>query len=361
LIPRDTEVKVNDSTYLNCTTSLLANHVQWRHGKNYVFTGIAILEPYNDGRFSVEIDIPTGACNLVIRSVQPSDAGTYECTEDEGIGQHRTAQLIVLGGDPVCKSNMRSNGVIGPNSCGIEPEEVELSCSIKYHGNSLPVLQWRVSGVNQCIPDGRFKVTPINNEVIYSLTIKGSLDLRNSSFICQTTRTSQKHYSCSSDAISSLYVLSSEVTVNVTINGEVKCVANTSQSCTYKWEWFGRDNSSTESDNQTLKPKKVGMHRCQATCSIRNKSCSVASMYAKVYIEEARPTVTPESTGQHPTPLLALLALLIVPVLAVIGVILMYCWRNKGMYIVQFLFILEKLMLSVTTFAIFICATINAT
>ena len=97
LIPRDTEVKINDSTYVNCSTSIQADLVQWRHGNNLVYTGIDILEPYNDGRFSVEINASTGASNLVIRSVQPSDAGTYECLEDEGFGEKRTAELIVLG------------------------------------------------------------------------------------------------------------------------------------------------------------------------------------------------------------------------------------------------------------------------
>lgn len=95
--PRDTEVKINDSTYINCSTSLPADLVQWHHGRYYVYTGIAFLEPYNDGRFSVEINTLTGASNLVIRSVQPPDAGKYECLEDEGLGERRSAQLIVFG------------------------------------------------------------------------------------------------------------------------------------------------------------------------------------------------------------------------------------------------------------------------
>ena len=97
MIPLDTEVKINDATYMNCSTSLLANLIQWRHGGYYVYTGIGFLEPYNDGRFSVEINTATGTSNLVIRSVQPSDAGKYECLEDEGFGEKGTAELIVLG------------------------------------------------------------------------------------------------------------------------------------------------------------------------------------------------------------------------------------------------------------------------
>ena len=96
MIPSITEAKINDSTYLNCSTSLEAEKVQWRHGNNFVYTGINFLDPYTI-RFSVEINSSTGASNLVIRLVRPSDAGTYECLEDEGFGEKRSAELIVLG------------------------------------------------------------------------------------------------------------------------------------------------------------------------------------------------------------------------------------------------------------------------
>ena len=104
-------VLINDSTYMNCSTSLEATDVQWFHGKNYVYAGRAILEPY-DERFSVEINASSGACNLVIRSVQPSDAGLYECADDEGSGDRRSIQLIVLGifrycNFPISKVNVK--------------------------------------------------------------------------------------------------------------------------------------------------------------------------------------------------------------------------------------------------------------
>src|SRR5688572_27289069 len=99
---------------------------------------------------------------------------------------------------------MHSDGVIGPNSCGIEPEEVKLSCSIKYKGNIAPILQWKASGDNQSITDGRVNITSSNNEVTYTLTMESSLTPNNSSFVCQTTRTSDKPYSCSSVAVNIL-------------------------------------------------------------------------------------------------------------------------------------------------------------
>src|SRR6218665_3932410 len=83
-------------------------------------------------------------------------------------------------------------------------------------------------------------------------------------------------YSLNSD------VFSSNVTVNLTMNDEVSCFANSSQSCSYKWKWFSGDDSTTESDNPVLKPKKVGWHRCESTCFFGNNACTVVSMHANV-------------------------------------------------------------------------------
>src|SRR6218665_3575076 len=83
-------------------------------------------------------------------------------------------------------------------------------------------------------------------------------------------------YSINSD------IFSSDKTINMTVNDEVSCFANSSQSCSYKWKWFSGDDISTESDTQILKPKKPGWHRCESTCSFGNRSCTVVSMHANV-------------------------------------------------------------------------------
>ena len=75
----------------------------------------------------------------------------------------------------------------------------------------------------------------------------------------------------------------------MTSDDEVSCSANTSQSCSYRWKWFSGDDVTSESDNQILKPKKVGRHRCEATCSFRSRSCTVNVMYAEVYTTELQP------------------------------------------------------------------------
>ena len=69
--------------------------------------------------------------------------------------------------------------------------------------------------------------------------------------------------------------------VNATIGEEVKCVANSSQSCSYKWIWF--NGSQSVLTNQTFKPMEAGPYRCEATCHIGNTSCIVDAMFVEVY------------------------------------------------------------------------------
>ena len=44
---------------------------------------------------------------------------------------------------PICHDNMNPEGLLGPNSCNMEPDELRISCNVSYHGNISPVLQWR--------------------------------------------------------------------------------------------------------------------------------------------------------------------------------------------------------------------------
>lgn len=96
--PRDTEIKINHSTYFNCSTEHGATSAFWFHETKHVFAGNAILEPYHE-RFQVNHLVWNGTYvyNLIIHSVQHVDAGKYTCTEDEGVGEQYSAQLIVLG------------------------------------------------------------------------------------------------------------------------------------------------------------------------------------------------------------------------------------------------------------------------
>src|SRR6218665_2959528 len=99
---------------------------------------------------------------------------------------------------------MHSDGVIGPNSCHIEPEEIQFSCSITYHGNIPPALQWKTGRDNQSVREGLVNVASSNNEVTSILTMQSTIGLNSSSYVCQTTRSPNKYHSCSSDTVNIL-------------------------------------------------------------------------------------------------------------------------------------------------------------
>ena len=96
IIPRNTESRVGDTTYFNCSTNLQSREIFWNHGRNYIYTGVAIINPYR-GRFEIDRNASNGSHNLVIHSVQPGDAGEYICIDDDGHGTKRSAELVVLG------------------------------------------------------------------------------------------------------------------------------------------------------------------------------------------------------------------------------------------------------------------------
>ena len=83
---------------MNCSTNLTSREIFWYHGRNYIYVGDAegILVPYRE-RFRIERNESDGSHNLVIHSVEPSDAGEYICIDDDGLGERRSAELIVLG------------------------------------------------------------------------------------------------------------------------------------------------------------------------------------------------------------------------------------------------------------------------
>src|SRR6218665_194058 len=96
--PKDTDAKVNHSTYINCSTDHGPTAIFWFHGSKYVYTGNEILEPYHV-RYAIDRKEWNGTYiyNLIINSVQPGDEGKYICAEDEGVGEQYSVQLVVLG------------------------------------------------------------------------------------------------------------------------------------------------------------------------------------------------------------------------------------------------------------------------
>ncbi len=76
--------------------------------------------------------------------------------------------------EPECNSNINPDGVIGPNACGIQPDELHLSCGVSYHGNIPPHLKWITLGENNSISDN-LTTDRFDNRVMHNLTIKADL------------------------------------------------------------------------------------------------------------------------------------------------------------------------------------------
>ena len=93
--------------------------------------------------------------------------------------------------DPICRSNIELDEVIGQNGCNIEPDQVELECSVTYHGHISPQMEWKKVGENSSLSSGVSVVT-FGNLYVSTLTLKGDISLNNSSYVCATKRTTEE-------------------------------------------------------------------------------------------------------------------------------------------------------------------------
>ena len=103
---------------------------------------------------------------------------------------------------------MKPDGLLGPNSCNIDPEGLQMSCNVAYHGNIKPMLQWREIRSIDYIEKGLYCWWTGFN-VTCDVALKASFDLHGSSYVCETTR-----HSCSSGVVR---VIRKEQVFNYTI------------------------------------------------------------------------------------------------------------------------------------------------
>ena len=85
------------------------------------------------------------------------------------------------------KSNIVLADVIGENDCGIDPDVLQLQCSVVYSGNFVPVLLWQNSGEHVMI--GTNVSTSIQDETnhitVSTLTVIANMGLNDTYFTCQ--------------------------------------------------------------------------------------------------------------------------------------------------------------------------------
>ena len=103
---------------------------------------------------------------------------------------------------PECSSNVSKDGAVGENTCDIEPDVVEMTCSVKYQGNSSPSLAWRDEGTKSAIQSGVSSTSEPTRSNI-TLVMKANSTLNQRSFYCEVVNTQKPsdNYSCSASKI----------------------------------------------------------------------------------------------------------------------------------------------------------------
>jgi len=267
----------------------------WYHDDKYIYNGHGILEPYN-GRFEIDRSSSIGSHNLVVHSVEPTDAGEYICIDDDGSGTRLSAQLITLDNDPDCQSNIQPDGVIGQNIFNIPPDEVQLTCTVTYHGNIPLQIEWKKVGDNSSIEDIVTSTVRSTNRIIYTLKLKGDISLDNSSYVCQTTRSTQNQYKCTSEIIKVLHFVEGNTREQNVVRGDkITCIAsNSTFSCSS--QWYHGNYTCPLSCDETITTHLLGEYLCMVRCIVRGKDYSFEAM--KVVVVEATTSPPPSARGK---------------------------------------------------------------
>lgn len=115
--------------------------------------------------------------------------------------------LCVPDAEPKCSSSVGEEGAVGPNSCDIEPEMIDIVCQINYTGNYAPVMKFSSQG-SQAVPAFTVKDTNIHGVVTYTLTTAAHPDINGVQFVCTITLPKTE---CSSANSTILYSWTSDV------------------------------------------------------------------------------------------------------------------------------------------------------
>ena len=100
----------------------------------------------------------------------------------------------------MCHSNASADGAVGENTCNIEPDIVQLSCSVNYRGNLAPLLAWKDSGTGERVDRGLVSNTSSETTSQLTLVMEAKADFNKVSFRCSVVNRQRIHltrnYSC---------------------------------------------------------------------------------------------------------------------------------------------------------------------
>src|SRR6218665_1501197 len=107
---------------------------------------------------------------------------------------------FLIDANPICASNMKPEGLVGPNRCDLPIEELHLSCSVSYIGNIPPILQWKMEGEDTPIAKG-IDIDNAGRSVMMNLTMSSNVEIDGALFTCGTTRSHHKQHSCTTNPV----------------------------------------------------------------------------------------------------------------------------------------------------------------
>ena len=85
---------------------------------------------------------------------------------------------------PECKPNIDLSQVLVSNDCGIEPDLIDITCSLAYYGNIPPVLEWRHSNDPRVIRSS-ISIDASSRVLTTSrLTLQPHMRMHGTQFIC---------------------------------------------------------------------------------------------------------------------------------------------------------------------------------
>ncbi len=109
---------------------------------------------------------------------------------------------VLVDENPVCQSNIKPQGFIGPNICGFEPDTLHLTCSVQYHGNQPPMMQWKEVGSDKVIVEGATRNASVDRVFYYVKKMEVNSRMDGLSYQCVTTRSTTSQYGCTTDIVS---------------------------------------------------------------------------------------------------------------------------------------------------------------
>jgi len=336
--PSDTEAVIGSDVTLRCslaTQQSSACSVEWTHKRRtwdmfqVIYTSCFMIGEFGT-RHSVVGNASRGEYNLKITNISPEDFGTYTCRDNTDGSQSR-AQLIVFDAYPsneFCSIIEPHDGPIGNNTCGIEPDEVKLSCNMSCNGNAIPTMEWIQADGD--IITSNITTTRYNGNVTVSSLVLNADRVQSTAYTCRIKYLQPRLESNISWSTTLHIFHMMNRTDNVlmeTSSKELNCTkAGLAENCSFSWEHDGKRLSDKGSVLNVTEERR-GIYTCSAVCNIRGRNCSITPIAINVSSDQQTASMSKS----------IFICLSIVAVVLLLGLLLGACYishQKENLYLI---------------------------